>query len=70
MAWNPASSLAKGFAHDPLSFEERGDRERNPWLAKMEIQQILTILPIKNITIIVQYIQDVWMINIRTMKRL
>ena len=39
------SSLAKGFAHGPLSEErgdrernpwlERGDRERNPWLAKM-----------------------------------
>ena len=33
-----SSSLVKGFAHCPLSLhpcEERGGRERNPWLAKM-----------------------------------
>ena len=32
-------------------------------------QQMLTILPY-NIIIIVQYIQDIWMINNHTMKRL
>ena len=34
-----ASSLSKSFAHGPLSLHktQTGDRERNPWLAKMAL---------------------------------